>query len=125
MKKIDFEMIQNTDRLEKDATIRGHSVVIAKNYVLFSSDPAKSRVLSRPPVVAWHPRGKPAEEWSNDKFSQTVKRMTLGVAEGTSGRKRSLRIRNSQRAHRHIVFEVSHLEAESWRAEFLQLIGSR
>lgn len=120
--KKDFKKLQETDRLEPGATIRGRSVVIARNCVLFSCDPAKTHVLSQPPVVAWHSRGKPAEEWNHNKFSQAVRRLTLDVAEQANSRKRSLRIGNSQRAHRHIVFKLPLAEATRWRAEFLELV---
>ncbi|MBZ5694715.1 MAG: hypothetical protein LAN36_05075 [Acidobacteriia bacterium] len=121
-RKEDFERLQTTDTLKPGVTVRGRPVVIAKNYVLFSSDPTETHVLSKPTVVAWHSRGKSAEEWNQDKFSHSVRRLTLDVAEQANGRKRSLRIRNSQRAHRHIVFELPRTDAETWRAEFIDLV---
>jgi len=75
--------------------------------------------------VARHSKGKPAEEWNQDKFSKAVRRLTLEVAERASGRKRSLRIKNSQRAHRHVVFELPLPDAESWRTAFLDLLKGR
>jgi hypothetical protein len=71
------------------------------------------------------PRSKPAEEWKTDPFSQRVKELTLDQAEEANGRRRWLRIENSQRAHRHIVFELPSREAEDWRRDFLRLIGQR
>jgi hypothetical protein len=124
-RKADFKKLQATDCLETGATVRGRPVVIAKNYVLFSSDPAETRILSKPPVIAWHSTGKAAEEWNQDRFSQAVRQLTLKVAERASGKWRSLRIRNSQRAHRHIVFEMPLSEAERWRTEFLDLVRHR
>jgi hypothetical protein len=120
-----FKELEETDLLGPGASIRRRPVVIAKNYVLFSDDTTKTHVLSKPPVVAWHSRGKPAEDWNQDKFSQVLKRLTLDVAEQANGRKRSLRIRNSQRAHRHIVFELPSSEAGRWRAQFLDHIRGR
>lgn len=124
-RKKDFKKLQESGRLETGATIRGRSVVIARNYVLFSCDAAETHILSEPRVIAWHSKGKPAEEWNQDKFSQAVRRLTLDVAAQANGRRRSLRIRNSQRAHRHIVFELSLSEAKCWRAEFLELVRGR
>ena len=121
-RKEDFKKLQESGRLEMGATIRGRRVIVARNYVLFSCDPAETHILSKPPVIAWHSKSHQAEEWNQDKFSQAVKRLTLEVAAEVNGRKRSLRIRNSQRAHRHIVFELSPPETERWRAEFLALI---
>lgn len=122
LRKNEFEAIQKTDCLESEATIKGRSAVIARNYVLFTAEPEKTGVLSKPPVVAWHSKGKATEEWNQDKFSQAVKQLTLKVAERANGRSRSLRIRNSQRAHRHIVFKMIPSEAENWRAQFLKLV---
>lgn len=119
--KRDFKELEENDLLEPAASIQRRPVVIAKNYVLFSDDTTKTHVLSKPPVVAWHSRGRAAEDWNQDKFSQGLKRLTLDVAEQTNGRKRSLRIRNSQRAHRHIVFELASSEAGRWRAQFLDI----
>jgi hypothetical protein len=121
-RKKDFKKLQETDRLIPEAAIRGRSVILARNYVLFSCDAAGTHILSKPPVIAWHSKGQPAEEWNQDKFSQAVKRLTLDIANNSNGRRRSLRIRNSQRAHRHIVCELSPSEAERWRAELLDLI---
>jgi hypothetical protein len=124
-RKKDFKNLEETGLLDPGATIRGRSVMVTPNYVLFSSNPAKTHVLSKPPVVAWHSKGNSAEEWNRDKFSQDVRRITLEVARRASGRERSLRIRNSQRAHRHVVFELPRPQAEAWRAEFLDLIKKR
>jgi len=120
-----FKELEETNLLEPGASIRSRPVVIAKNYVLFSDDATKTHVLPKPPVVAWHSKGKPAEDWNQDKFSQALKRLTLDVAEQANGRRRSLRIRNSQRAHRHIVFEMKTTEASHWRQDFLNLIQRR
>jgi len=121
-RKRDFKALEARDLLEKHATIRHHPLIIAKNYVLFSTDAAKTHILSKPAVVAWHSKGKPNEEWNKDRFSQAVQKLTLDVAEKANGRKRSLRIKNSQRAHRHIVFELPNDEAYRWRTQFLDLI---
>lgn len=124
-RKPEFKDLQLTDRLESGATIRDRPIVIADNYVLFSPDPAKTHILSRPPVIAWHSKGKPREEWTRDAFSQSVRQLTLGVAEQANGRARSLRTENRQQPHRHIVFELPQSEAEQWRADFLELIRGR
>jgi hypothetical protein len=125
LRKKDFKKIEKTDRVEPGATIRRHSLIVAPNYVLFSADPKQSYILPKPPVVAWHSKGKAAEEWSSDRFSQAVRQITLHAAAQANGRKRSLRIRNSQRAHRHIVFELPRAGALRWRGEFLNLIRGR
>jgi hypothetical protein len=125
LRKDDFNELEETDRLERGAAIRARPVVIADNYVLFSSDPAQTHVLSTPPVVAWHSKGKPAEEWNSDSLSRAVRRLTIETATRANGRRRSLRIRNSQRAHRHIVFELPRHEAHKWRSDFLHLVRGK
>jgi len=122
LRKKGFKTIQETDRLEPGATIEGKTVEIAKNYVLFSGKPSLSYIAPHPPIVAWHSKGDSAETWNDDGFSKAVKRLTLGVAEKATGRKRMLRINNSQRAHRHVVFELPHSDAITWRSILLELL---
>ncbi len=122
LRKEDFQKIEESNRFGPGTAVRGNPIVVKRNYVLFLSGPTQTHILSNPPVVAFHSKGEPAEEWNRDKFSQAVKRLTLDVAERASGRTRSLRIRNSQRAHRHIVFELPRPDAETWRAEFVDLL---
>jgi hypothetical protein len=122
LEKDDFTKLEGTDRFARGAAIRRRPVEIARNYIIFSSYKSKTYVLAKPPVIAWHSKGKPAEEWNADKFSQAVRRITLETAAQANGRCRSLRIRNSQRAHRHIVFQMPPSDAIEWRAEFLGLI---
>ncbi|MGH9773865.1 MAG: hypothetical protein ACRD50_02840 [Candidatus Acidiferrales bacterium] len=124
-RKKEFDKLEAIDHFQPGGAMRGRSLVIARNYVIFSSDPAKTHVLSKPPVVAWHSKGKPSEQWSQDRFSQAVRRIMLEVAARANGRQRSLRIKNSQRAHRHIVFELAQPEAQAWRSELLNLIKDR
>jgi hypothetical protein len=123
-RKKQFKKLQESDLLEPGATIRSHPVVIANNYVLFSDDKTKTHVLTKPPVVAWHSKGKSAEDWNQDAFSQAVKGLTLVEANLANGRNRSLRINNPQRAHRHIVFELTRPETVRWRTRFIDLIES-
>jgi hypothetical protein len=123
LRKKQFEKLEKTNRFNSGDTVRGRSLVVARNYIIFSTHPTETRVLSNPPVVARHSKGEPTEEWKKDTFSKRVKDLTLGWAKETNGRIRWLRIRNSQRAHRHIVFELPAREAEDWRGDFLRLIG--
>ena len=123
LRKDDFNDIEHSDRLRVGQTIRGGAVQIADNYVLFAVAPAETYVLAKPPLVATHLPGLPHERWERDKFSQAVQRMTLGVAEEANGRRRWLRIRNSQRAHRHIRFKLPGAEAKDWKKDLLDLVA--
>lgn len=120
LRKKRFGKLENTNRFNSRDWVR-----VAQNYVIFSAHPIETHVLSNPPVVARHSTGKPAEVWKTDRFSQRVQELTLERAKEANGRRRWLRIRNSQRAHRHIVFELPARDAESWKADFLRLIGQR
>ena len=124
-RKEDFKKLQESERLEPGASIRNRPVIVAKNYVLFSVDPLKTFVLPKPPIIAWHSNGEAAEKWNRDRFSQTIKRLTLDVAERANGRWRSLRIKNSQRAHRHIAFKLPCEDAQRWLAELLGVMRDR
>jgi len=125
LRKRHFEKLEATNRFGPRDTIGGVPLAVARNYVIFSDDPAKTHVLANPPIVARHSGGKAAEEWEPNRFSGRVKELTLDSANAANGGKRWLRIRNSQRAHRHIVFELPVAEAENWRSEFLRLIRLR
>src|ERR1700733_1304206 len=90
LRKKDFRRIEDTERIELGANIRSCSINVASNYVLFSNDPKQSYILSKPPVVAWHSKGKVAEEWNRDRFSQAVREITLDAAAQANGRRRPL-----------------------------------
>jgi hypothetical protein len=125
LRKKHFDEIEKTNHFSSTDSIQGRPLLVSRNYVIFSLHPSKTRVISNPPVVARHSRGKPSEEWEMDRFSQEVKAITLGRAEEANGRRRWLRIRNPQRAHRHIMFELPSGDAEDWKRDFLRLIGQR
>ena len=125
LRKDHFRAVEATNHFDSRTAVRGSRLTVARNYIIFSAALSDTLVLSNPPVVAWHSKGKPAEQWNADKFSQRVKELTLFRANEANGKKRWLRIQNSQRAHRHIVFELPPAEAEHWRKGFLALIGRR
>ena len=125
LSKKDFEEVEKTNRFDSKTHVRRLPLLVARNYVLFSTDSDKTCVLSRPPIVALHSKGRAVEEWKADRFSQRIRELTLGCASRANGKNRSLRIRNSQRAHRHIVFELPSREAEDWRRRFMNFIRRR
>jgi hypothetical protein len=125
LRKEHFDELAETNHFDSPDSVEGRPLRVARNYVIFSPHPSETRVISDPRIVALHSKGKPAEEWKTDPFSQRVKELTLDQAEEANGRRRWLRIENSQRAHRHIVFELPSREAEDWRRDFLRLIGQR
>ena len=125
LKKDDFKQIHSTNRYEPGTRIRGRTIEIACNYVIFSSNNAETVVLADPPVVASRREGQPFESWKSDRLSNEIKKLTLGMAERSSNRKRWLRTGNTPQPHRHIVFELPRGDAENWRADFFKLIGKQ
>ena len=103
--------------------VGGRTVTPASNYVVFSSDTSKTLISPRPKVVARFVKGQEHEEWCNDRFGMKAKRFILGEAELANGKRRWLRIRNDQRPHRQIRFEMGQEEGEAWRAELLDLVA--
>ena len=95
---------------------------IANNYIIFSSTDDETHVLPKPPVVAFHYRGEPFEEWNPDKLGEEVKGFTLDKAKQVNGRRRWLRTRNPTQPHRHIMFELNQRDALTWRTDFMRLI---
>jgi len=122
LKKEQFDKIHGANCFKQGTLIGGFPVEFAHNYVIFSPDPARTLVLSNPPVVARHDRGLFYEKWNEDEFSQGVKRFILEKAANVNGRKRWLRIKNTQHPHRQIVFELSKRDAEDWRAHIFRFV---
>lgn len=125
LRKKHFDKLEKTNHFYSNDAVKRQTVAVARNYVIFSMNQAETRVLSRPLIVAYHSKMEHFEPWKRDRFSQRIKELTLDRANQVNGRKRWLRIRNSQRAHRHIVFELPAREAGDWRADFFHLIGQR
>jgi hypothetical protein len=60
--------------------VKGLTVRIAENYVIFSSKPSETMILAHPPVIAWNLKRGEKETWEQDVFSHTVRGLTLGIA---------------------------------------------
>jgi hypothetical protein len=123
LRKKEFESISTQNQFKSGTKIEGHSITLARNYVLFSSDPLKTLVVARPRVIANFRSDRKYETWNKDKFSQEIKKLTLDKANQVNAGKRWLRTQNIQRPHRQIVFELTQHDADNWRARVLRLIG--
>lgn len=121
LRKAAFDGIQKRNRFRLDEGVGGRPLKIAQNYVIFSSDPKLTRVLSRPPLVASYNKGLPAEQWLADPFVQSLKCLTLDAASNSTGRPRYLRTRNRQQPHRHIVWLMAPAAAIEWREKFFTI----
>jgi len=126
LRKRDFHQLESTNFLPADAQVRGLTVKIAENYVIFSSKPSETMILAHPPVIAWNLRRGENETWEQDVFSQTVRGLTLGNAHQYGvPRSRSLRSGNLQRAHPPVHWRMQQDEGRVWRRRFLRLIQNR
>lgn len=76
--------------------VQDEPVALARNYVVFSTDPRETLVVEDPPLVAIRRKGQRLEEWLETPVAKAVRSLTLGYA------KRShLRTRNRQNPHNH------------------------
>lgn len=121
LRKRSFDEIQKRNGFRFSESVSGRPIEIEQNYVIFSSDPKLTRVMSRPPVVASYTKGLPAEQWETDRFVQSLKCLTLDAAANSTGRIRFLRTRNRQQPHRHVVWSMTPSEAVAWREELLKI----
>lgn len=123
--KHEFKRIQKTDKFKIGTAINGIPVYFVPNYILFSSYPTKTWILSNPPVVAKYKSGNKYEEWNEDSFSKGIRELTLGKAANIRGVERNLRTENKYLSHRHIKFDLPVSQAENWRKSLIQFIENR
>jgi hypothetical protein len=126
LKQCDFHQLEWTNFLPADAQVKGRTVRIAENYIIFSPKPSETMILAHPPVIAWNLRRGEKETWEQDGFSQTVRRLTLGIAHQNGvPRSRSLRIGNLQRAHPPVHWKMSQDEGRRWRENLMVLVRNQ
>jgi hypothetical protein len=116
--KSDFDRLNASSFFPVRARVRGHSVGIAPNYVLFSSDPPQTHILTKPPVVAWCKRPGTTERWEGDTLSQRIKELTVGYSRQHGGRG-TLRTINLQRSHPVATWSASAAEVAQWRERLM------
>jgi len=88
-------------------------LLLANNYVLFSSPPDRAYISSDPPEVAIAMKGQ-HEKWTNNK----LRTITVGTAASRlTSRRDYLRVvnRSGRNVHRQIRFDMATDEASRWR----------
>lgn len=118
-RRVDFEQLNSLSRITPSARVGRRPFRFARNYVIFSSKPAETLILSNPPVVAWSIENGRLEKWEKNALSHEIQKYTLGIANQFNNARRSLRTTNKQRAHRHIRWRMQPQEALRWRREFI------
>lgn len=119
LRKRDYEALESKGVVRESSRVRGIPISFAKNYVLFSKEERKSFIVPKPPVIALCYENGNLEEWHNDTFSQTIKKLTVDLAM-RHGRNRHLRSTHKQHAHPHIRLPMDSSDAEGWRCELLK-----
>ncbi len=127
LKNNDFREIEDKNEFCHGTRIRGSTIKIAPNYVIFSSSRSKTLILENPPIVAHFYRGQFQlhECWKRDKLSRNIKKLTLDKARDAMNHMRWLRIGTPKHPHPHppISFSLSTKEAELWRRKLIQLLA--
>lgn len=104
-----------------DDRIKGHRIIVAPNYIVFSTRRDETYVLPSPPIVARHYKGKGTEVWEKDRISAKVFRLTLGESNRINMSGRFLRIAGGGgHPHRHVKWKVPPNEAREWRTELIE-----
>jgi hypothetical protein len=118
LRKADFDRLNDSNLFPAPARVRGHSVEIAPNYVLFSSDPRETHILTKPPVVAWCKRRGTTERWEGDTLSQKIKELTVDCSKQHGGRG-TLRTINGQRSHPVARWKAPGDDVAQWREQLI------
>ena len=114
-----YERVYHRRRFSDSATMDGN-LILAKNYVLFSTESPEAYISPNPPEVAIaHKREH--EKW-NDK---TIQSLTVGTAARflASGRD-YLRVvsKSGRNVHRHIRLMMPTDQAVAWRSELIRAL---
>ncbi len=89
------------------STLSGRPIRFAANYILFRHEGYDTYIMAQPPVVADAHSPGMEETWQPGALAQDLRKLVLG---STSGR--SLRSRNRQQPHRHIV--IRNTQVQEW-----------
>jgi hypothetical protein len=104
----------------EDSPATNGNVMLAKNYVVFSTDEPQGYVSPNPPEVAI------ARKREHEKWSHTIlQSLTVGAASRFHhGERDYLRVVNSsgRNVHRHIRFVVPTDQAVAWRSELIRAL---
>jgi len=114
-----YQRVYEQERFDHAAATDG-GVMLAKNYVVFSTEEPEAYISSNPPEVAIARKGE-HEKWSQ----KALQSLTVGTAsQFHSSRRDYLRVVNSsgRNVHRHIRFVMPTDQAVAWRGELIRAL---
>lgn len=121
--KKEFE--RRNKKIYETGAFRDRELVLAKNYILFSSDPAQTYITSNPPVVAHAVKERhESEEWHDRQLERLA---VCKAARHLKSGRNYLRTanRSGRNVHPVLRFELAAGEAESWRNMLIKLLKAR
>lgn len=119
-KGIRKESFEGREEFCLEERIKGHRIVVAENYIIFSTRPEETHVLSSPHPVAWYTKGNDNELWGTDPVSVRVHRLTLQEANRVNLSNRFLRVPGGGgHPHRHVRWKAPREEAVEWRNKII------
>ena len=92
------------------------------NYVIFSSNPIETQVMSHPPVVAFAMPSAP-EHWVVSKPAQRLWRLTLGTAQESQASRVKLRTRNKNVPHPSLKWSMPPGRLDRWFEQLLHVMS--
>ena len=120
--KQDCEKRLMGDFVELNRRINGRLIQAGLNYVVFSGDPAQTRVMMHPPVIAYATPGEP-EHWISTKAAQRLRQLTLGTAETYVASRTTLRTQSTGRPHPSLRWSMSAAEMNQWLQRLVHVLS--
>ena len=107
-KKEAFMRAAGLHRSAEPLHVAGSPTVFAPNYIVFSTDPKNTLVMTDPEIVAVWQRGSEFEEWLENPVARELWSLTLSHSS-----RDHLRTRNKRQPHRH-VWANPELPRQAW-----------
>jgi hypothetical protein len=120
LKKEQFEPLEARNVLRSNDRIDGFPIVIAKNYIVFSTSPEQTWISKQPAQIACCDTNGEPEKWKRD--ASAIYRHIFGTAEQFGSDRRSLRTANKQHSHPTIRWTMPTSDAEKWRTAILDIL---
>jgi hypothetical protein len=102
--------------------VSGRLLHCGRNYVIFSSSPVETQVMSHPPVVAFAMMDAP-EHWVVSKPAQRLWRVTLGTAQEYGASRITLRTRSKGDPHPSLRWSMPPDRLDRWFEHLLHVMS--
>jgi hypothetical protein len=100
----------------------GRFLHCGRNYVILSSNPIETQVMSHPPVVAFAMEGAP-EHWVVSKPAQRLCRLTMGTAQEYRASRSTLRTRSKGDPHPSLRWSMPPARLDRWFEHLLHVMN--